>query len=122
VRVSLIVLERYRMKILPRARYRNLQRAPLDREEIAGCLGAWNRKGLDIQSCACDLLAEVVSPGACFDFTWITGLPLREPVKPVAARSGCRCLVPEYVRLWKVPRRSVCGGGCMACYAQEHPE
>jgi len=120
VRVSLIAFDRYRIKILPRTRYRKLKSLPLDRREIGKRLRDWIRKGLDVRTCACDLLAEEVPPGACFDFAWITGLPLEEPAKPVAARNGCLCLVPERMLLWKIPRRSICTGGCLACYAQEH--
>ncbi len=120
VRTSLIVYGRYRSRIQPRARARELIIAPLDREEIGNRLRDWIGRGMDVRSCAFDLSREGIPPGACFDFPWVTGLPLEEPLKPVAARSGCRCHVPKAVKLWKVPRRSVCAGGCLACYAQEH--
>jgi hypothetical protein len=120
VRVSRIAIAPYRAKILARARNRGLEGAPVPEAEIASDLRDWIRKGMEIRSCACDLLDEGIAPGGCFDFPWVTRRQREEPEKPVAPRSGCRCHVPEYVRLWKVPRRSTCSGGCLACYAQEH--
>lgn len=119
-RVSLIAYDRYRRKILPRARGRNLEINALPVQEIGAVLRNWIRKGADIRSCASDLSGEGIPSGRCFDFPWITGLPPLEPLRPVAPRKGCLCFVPESVRLWKVPRRSSCSGGCLACYAQDH--
>ena len=119
-RVSLITLGRYQAKILPRARHRHLFIAQLNPSEICTKLRGWIAKGADIRSCATDLLDEGIPSGACFDFSWVTGQPLETPYKPVAKRKHCLCHVPESVMLWKVPRRSDCSGGCLACYAQGH--
>jgi len=120
VHVSLIAYGRYRGKILPRAQKRNLEVEPLPIIDIGKILRNRIEQGMDIRSCACDLSGEGVPPGACFDFPWITGVPLGDSVRPVAARQGCLCFVPESVRLWKIPRRSSCSGRCLACYAQDH--
>jgi len=120
IRVSLIEYGRYRARILPRARARGLNIAPLDRTQIGERLRSWIAGGMDVRSCACDLSAEGIPPGACLDFVWVTGRPLEEPQRPVAPRSACLCNVPAAVRLWKIPRRSACSGGCLACYAQNH--
>jgi len=122
-RVSLIAYERYRSKILPRLASRGLRHAPVALDEVCATLRGWIRRGVDVRSCACDALsAKGVAPGACFDYAWVTGMGGARPERPVAARKGCLCLVPEDVLLWKVPRRSPCRGGCLACYAQDHSD
>ena len=120
IRVSTMVYWRYRRKIVPRAQSRGLTPALINLSAVGSRLRHWIRQGADIRSCACELGGEGVPPGACFDFPWVTGLPLEEPHRPVAPRQGCLCNVPAWALLWKVPRRSACSGGCLACYAQEH--
>jgi len=121
-RVSPAVLTRYAARILPRARRRGLQSQPVDWDKTGPSLRFWMQQGMDLRSCACDLEKEGVPPGACFDFAWVTGSLPAGPLKTVAARSGCLCVVPDGVRVLKVPRRSVCSGGCLACYAQDHSD
>ncbi len=120
VRVSLIAYHRYRGKILPRAQKRGLELNELPLPDIGEALRDGIRKGMDIRSCVSALFSEGVPSGPCFDFPWVTGLPLLDPYRPVAPREGCLCFVPESVRLWKIPKRSSCSGGCLACYAQDH--
>lgn len=119
-RISLMDFQRYRRKILPRSLSRNLKNIPVSPAESGKILCKAVQAGVDIRTCATDLSREGVPPGSCFDFPWITGLPLQDPLDPVASRKGCLCFVPKDVRLWKIPRRSSCSGGCLACYAQEH--
>lgn len=120
VRVSLIAFQRYRRKIVPRALRRNVGIKPVDPTEAGKILRRTIQSGMDVRTCATDLSQEGIPRGSCFDFPWITGLPLQDPLRPVAPRQGCHCFVPEDVRLWKIPRRSACSGRCLACYAQEH--
>lgn len=120
VRVSLVSYERYRSRIDPRLRARGFERMVLTAPEAGEILRPWLKRGMDIRTCASDLAREGIPAGACFDFEWIAGLEAEGVQRPVAARKGCLCLYPDSVLLWKVPRRSVCRGRCLACYAQDH--
>ncbi|MEW6439436.1 MAG: DUF1848 family protein [bacterium] len=120
VRVSLIAYPRYASKIRPRLAARGLRMLPLSAAEIGRRLRTGISRGIDIRTCATDLVTHGIPAGSCFDFEWVTGRPLEAKARPVAARKGCLCVCPESVLLWKVPRRSSCAGRCLACYAQEH--
>jgi hypothetical protein len=120
IRISLIDFHTYKKKILPRMARMDLQYLPLDPSEVALRFRPWIEKGIDIRTCATDLTSQGIPSGACFDFAWVTGIPLSEERLPVAPRIGCLCYYPQDVTLWKIPRRSCCPGRCVACYAQEH--
>ncbi len=120
IRVSLVSYERYRGRIDPRLRARGLERMPVTAQEAGEILRPWLKLGMDIRTCASDLAWEGIPAGACFDFSWVTGLQAQGLLRPVAARKGCLCFYPDSVLLCKVPRRSACRGRCLACYAQEH--
>lgn len=119
-RISIITFQRYQSKILPRMARLGLEHLTVAPSEAASCLRPWLEKGMQIATCATDLAREGIPSGACFDFTWLTGLPLCSDVLPVAKRTGCLCFYPREVSLVKIPRRSDCSGRCVACYAQEH--
>ncbi len=120
VRTSLLAFDRYRSRISPRMTSRNLKRGEINVEHTGKILKDALDQGMDISSCANDLSQMGIPSGCCFDFSWITGLPLLEPLQPVARRKDCLCFCPGYARLWKIPRRSACTGRCLACYAQDH--
>jgi hypothetical protein len=128
-RTSVIQYHRYRARIDPRLRERDLEILRVteeQRERVSTALAAAARQaGAELHSCAYDL--PDLKPGACFDLAWLRTLcTLPEaddpsfwtPDKAVAPRAGCRCSFPERARLFKIPLRSPCPGRCAACYAQ----
>jgi len=121
-RISIMTFQRYQRKILPRMVRLGLEHLAVDPTEAASYLRPWFGKGMQIATCATDLGREGIPAAACFDFTWLTGLPLplSPDALPVAKRTGCLCFYPREVSLVKIPRRSSCSGRCVACYAQEH--
>ncbi|MHC5038650.1 MAG: DUF1848 family protein [Planctomycetota bacterium] len=131
-RTSLIQYRKYRARIAPRLRDRGLQIIEPSMETLQEVtrtlLKAATEWGAELRSCASDLPS--IPPGACFDLAWmrdLCGLPEREvasfwePEKPVAPRAGCLCAHPTAARMLKIPGRTPCPGGCVACYAQPLP-
>lgn len=130
VRSSAVQIGRYRARIERRLNDRGLRHVPLAPaalEEAARAMAAAAAdRGAALCSCACPLPGVV--PGACFDPSWLRSLcrlPERErdafwiPERPVAPRAGCLCSSPAAARMMKIPKRSSCAGGCVACYAQD---
>ena len=119
-RTSPLQYEQYKSKIQKRETTRGIRYVPPNMELAAKNMLRANKHGVEVKSCATDLTSFGIEPGACFDFLWLTGRKMEEPIRPVAKRQGCLCFFPRDVILRKIPKRSDCSGRCAPCYAQMH--